>query len=345
MTSCESFRCIDCEELMLHRRLSLAVLVTILLLAGSIHAAPHRETPPMQMYLPQISASAPCATSPVPFAPLVRPNRRLAFWEAGDILLFSPANGSVEHLAHDASSYGFAWSPDGTRIAFTGLDPLPKASAINVVRLTDHQVTTLIRWIDGHSPGNPTWSPDGRRIAFDLTFSEGLNESSRVMVMQANGTQVNQLSGVGYEFAPAWSPDGQQIAFVSLDTADQHGTLYLMQPDGRNRRPITRGLNLFSRLAWSPDSTQIAFNGECLEGQMPGGYGLFIIDVTGGSRTPIAYVAGAGPDSLGSWSPDGHQIVYEQTHGHGSNIVLLNIDGSGYNVLQITGSHPTWAPR
>jgi Tol biopolymer transport system component len=327
---------------MLHRG-SIVVLVASLLLAGSISAAPRRAISQLQIYLPQIYTSRPCETNPVLFAPLVLPARRLAFWEGGALWLFNPTSGSVERLAQDVIADAFAWSPDGRRIAFSSTTSTFKT--INIVRLADHQVTTLIRWADGHSPGNLTWSPDGQRIAFDLAFYDGTEETSSIMVMQANGTQVKQLSAVGYDFAPAWSPDGRHVAFVSLHNPDRKGTLVLVQPDGRNPTQITTGLSLFSRLAWSPDGMQIAFNGECIEGQVPGGYGLFVISVDGVARTPIAYIMGAGSDSLGSWSPDGRQIVYEQTHGHGSNIILLNLDGSGYNILPITGSYPTWAPR
>jgi Tol biopolymer transport system component len=330
---------------MLRHRSILVTIVTSLLLASSSFAAPGRAAPQLSMYLPHIHASQPCASNPIAFAPLLAPRHRIAFWEADDLWLFDPASDQVERLVQNAGSAAFAWSPDGTRIAFTSRDLLASPSAINIVRLADHHVTTVIRLPDGQSPGNLTWSPDGQRIAFDLTISEGLNESSHIMLMQANGTQLQQLTAMGNAMAPAWSPDGRHIAFVSLDASNRQGMLYLVQPDGRNLRPITQGLNLFSRLAWSPDSLRIAFNGECLEGQMPGGYGLFIITIDGSIRTPLAYVAGAGPDSLGSWSPDTQQIVYEQTHGHGSNIVLLTSDGSGYNILSITGSHPTWAPR
>jgi TolB protein len=319
------------------------MLIASLLVVGSSAAAPHLAPSQRYIYLPQIATSEPCATNGVPFATLAVPARRLAFWENGVLWLFTPASGSVERLAESALGSAFAWSPDGTHIAFSNGDMT--SSAINVVRVADHQVTTLIRWTDGHRPGNLTWSPDGRRIAFDLSFTDGLNESSAIMVMQANGSQVRQLSAVGYDMAPAWSPDGQHVAFMSAHIPYGKGTLYLVQPDGRNSTQITDGLDMYSHLAWSPDSRRIAFNGVCTEGQTPGWYGLFVVGVDGAARTAIAFVRGAGPDSLGSWSPDGRQLVYEQTHGHGSNIILLNLDGSGYTILTITGSHPTWAPR
>jgi len=331
---------------MRHHRSILAALVVSLLLVGSSIAAPRRVSTQFFMYLPHIDTSAPCTVSWPPEVPLVLPAFILAFLDAGDIWLFHPTTRSVERLTQDTNISAFAWSPDATRIVFTSLDPRSKATALKVVRLADHRVTTLIGWTDGRSPGNPTWSPDGKRIAFDMYFYDGVEEHSSIMVMQANGTQVQQLRASGYDFDPDWSPDGRWIAFISMPNLNDLGTLYVMNADGTNPTPLTDGLWVTSRLAWSPDGTRIAFTGYCTEGGVTSGLSdIFMIAAGGEARTPLAAPGGAGPNQIGDWSPDGRQFVYEQTYGHGSFLAVINVDGSGYSILPINGSRAAWAPR
>jgi Tol biopolymer transport system component len=317
----------------------LAALITSLLLASSITAAPRRLTPQFQIYLPQILTSPRCAPTPPWEVPLVLPTVPLAFIDAGDIWLFHATNCSVEVLTHGANTFAFAWSPDATRIAFVSSDAFTQESAIKVVRLADHQVITLIRWTDGHSAGSPSWSPDGQRIAFDLGFLDGTEAHSSIMVMQANGTQIQQLSATGYDFAPDWSPDGRRIAFISVPYVGAEGKLYLMRADGRNVTPLTGGLGVVSRVVWSSDGTRLALSKADWSGA------LFVIAASGGAKTLLPAPQGGLLNELGGWSPDGRQFVYEQVYAHGSLLAVIKVDGSAFHGLWISGTRPEWAPR
>jgi TolB protein len=264
---------------------------------------------------------------------LVLPTVPLAFIDADGIWLFHSTNCSVEQLMQGSNIFAFGWSPDATRIAFTSTDE----RAIKVVRLADHQVTTLIRWTDRHSPGQPTWSPDGQRIAFDL--SDGTGDHSAIMVMQANGTQVQQLSAIGYDYAPDWSPDGRRIAFISVPKVGAEGKLYVMRADGRNVTPLTDGLGIGARVVWSPDSTRLALSRADWAGA------LYVIAASGGAKTRLPAPSGGYGNGLGGWSPDGRQFVYQQVYVHFSPLAVINVDGSAYQGLPVNGSAPRWAPR
>jgi Tol biopolymer transport system component len=314
----------------------LASLVLSLLLLSSTTAASHRLTAQFQIYLPHIDTSERCAPPLPGGGPLVVPTLPLAFIDADDIWLFHATNCSVEALTQGANTFAFAWSPDATQIAFSSVDPRSNERAIKVVRLADHQVTTLIRWTDGHSPGEPTWSPDGKRIAFDLAFPD---VSSSIMVMQANGSQVQQLSATGYDVNPDWSPDGRRIAFISVPSVSAEGKLYVMRADGRNVTPLTGGLGVVSRVVWSPDGTQLALSKADCCGD------LFVIAASGGAKTPLPTPVNGLLNELGGWSPDGHQFVYEQVYAHGSLLTVMSVDGSAYYILPIDGKRPQWAPR
>jgi len=198
-----------------------------------------------------------------------------------------------------------AWSPDGSRIAFSsGRDGnreiyLMNADGSNSVRLTN-------------SPGadsRPAWSPNGNQIAF-VSDRDGNAEIYR---MTADGTHSVRLTeAAGDDLDPAWSPDGSQIAFTSARTGSAH--IYLMNADGTGQVQISRPeaccrLSQELEPAWSPDGTRIVFVGQGINGA---GMELRLLNQMapdGSNRAGFTLdedlVGSADP----AWSPDGRQVV------------------------------------
>src|SRR5690606_18364353 len=61
---------------------------------------------------------------------------------------------------------------------------------------------------EGLQIGTPRWSPDGNQIAFSLSGSSG-----DIYVVNADGTEVRQLTVDGKSRFPSWSPDGARLGF------------------------------------------------------------------------------------------------------------------------------------
>jgi Tol biopolymer transport system component len=110
-----------------------------------------------------------------------------------------------------------AWSPDGTKIAFSrgGNIFIMGVDGSNLVQLT----TSSER---GPSNQGPAWSPDGTRIAYSRSEAGGNRDINRIFVINADGSgEPKQLtnalpqSGLGIDLELAWSPDGTKIAFSS----------------------------------------------------------------------------------------------------------------------------------
>jgi dipeptidyl aminopeptidase/acylaminoacyl peptidase len=145
--------------------------------------------------------------------------------------------GEAEALTSGAEGVtAFAWSPDGTRIAYTMTDPETAAMKERKEKYGDlthedrdnrmanlHVVevaTKATRAVTAGAfvVGAFDWSPDGTRIAFDHRVSSDPGESSTAdlsIVDVASGTVSPLVTQAGPDANPKWSPDGRQIAFQS----------------------------------------------------------------------------------------------------------------------------------
>jgi hypothetical protein len=136
-----------------------------------------------------------------------------------------------------------SWSPDGTRLVFTGLDG--GLSDLFVTDL-DGRLTRLTG--DRYAALLPAWSPDGSRIAFttdragtDLDLLLYGNMRVAVMDLATRDIEVLPLQDEGKNINPVWSPDGRKLIWVS----DRTGTndLYLFDLETRELARLTNMLS------------------------------------------------------------------------------------------------------
>ena len=139
-----------------------------------------------------------------------------------------------------------AWSPDGSRLAFSASRAEEAPFDIIVVNADGTGRRNLTRTASV-SEAAPRWSPDGKRLVY--TTDSGL--SGRVAVMDSDGTQRREL--VEGEW-PDWAPDGQRIVYTR--TEDDHQQVWLMNHDGSHQVRITED---GFEASWSPDGALIAY--------------------------------------------------------------------------------------
>jgi len=225
---------------------------------------------------------------------------------------------------------GPAWSPDGSKIAFTSnRNGNYEVYVMNADGTGQTNLSNNVAY-----DGDPAWSPDGSKIVFD----SNRDGNYEVYVMNADGTgQTNLSNNVAYDGDPAWSPDGSKIAFIS--ERDGNYEVYVMNPGGTGRVNLSNRSSLESDPAWSPDGSKIAF-----ETNRDGNYEVYVMNEDGSGQTNLS--SDASWDEEPAWSPDGSKIAFTSNRdGGNSNIFTMNPDGGGVSHLTNSPGHdasPAW---
>jgi TolB protein len=124
---------------------------------------------------------------------------------------------------------------------------------------------------------------------------------------------------------------GTHIYYVHQASIKGPKEIWVMDPDGRNQRPITHFNWLSIEPAISPDGSRIAFTSYA-----HGNPGIFVFSVDP-VRDLRFYNQVASVNGTPSFTPDGKQIIYSSSAGGCCRIFLSNLDGSGFR--PITSSH------
>lgn len=228
------------------------------------------------------------------------------------------------------------WSPDCTRIAFLGEEEAiwtAKPDGSDPVRVTDG-------YTQDEEDGAHAWSPDGSRLAFTRYSGKFVHGEpvSHIFIINADGTGERQLTdATADDDSPSWSPDGRRIVFQrhNLDRTPRNyyynvrdEYLVVVDADGRNETPLTRGGWAEREPQWSPRGDLIAYSSDA---------DLWVMRPDGSYPRTVATLVPQNPGY--SWSPDGTAIalptlefVEDDTYEDGlrvdQGIAITNLDGS-----------------
>ena len=279
-------------------------------------------------------------------------SEQLAFVRDGQIYRVNADGSGLVQLTEGPNDGEPAWSPDGSRIAFTRRNGdqtdifIVNADGSNLVQRTSCSYVFAFN-------GRPSWSPDGAWIAYGQYCG---SDSGGIYRMKADDDGTDPIPIVvraGVNMEPAWSPDGTRIAFLSDWVAfDFAVDIYVSDLAGSAITQLTNGLFYggpngtrieYYHPTWSPDGLKLAFL-SCLYtavGCAPATISAMNADGTDVVR--LADVTSSGWPSFSdrlSWSPDGQYVAY----GRSGSIYWVTADGGASDVLIDNGHSPAWRP-
>jgi TolB protein len=191
---------------------------------------------------------------------------------------------------------------------------------------------------------DPAWSPDGKSLAFA--------RDGAIWVRDDAGTR--QVSDNGAASTPRWSPNGLQIAYSNIvDRTPNLGSLWLMNADGQNQRPIFDSSDpnasppdCFGEFvgSWYSAGDRILYRGS-----RPDGTIAICSAKTDGTdvRTIVMESSSTILDFAPTLSPDGTKIAFVSNRDGRSQVYIANADGSDPHKLIADTSRdgdPAWSP-
>jgi Tol biopolymer transport system component len=270
------------------------------------------------------------------------PDTRIAFSRGFATWVVAPDGGRLTKLSAPyrrtrRAGYLPRWSPDGTRIAFSGYLERDARSGgaryhVHVMNADGSGVRNLTRSYFRET-GNFDWAPDGERLVVDVWNER--TDRHRLHVIRTDAGPPRLLTG-GDDYGARWSPDGSTIAFNRFRRGGSTD-LYAIGADGTGLRRLARRANA---PAWSPDGATIAY----FSGFRPAT--IYLVDAGSGAITRLA----TQPGEMGelTWSPDGAAIAYQAYRPRrGWDIYVVEIDGAlRKRLTHDRGDEvsPTWSP-
>jgi Tol biopolymer transport system component len=230
------------------------------------------------------------------------------------------------------------WSPDRKQIGFSSIPTFApgndfeifvmKADGTGITQLTDNEAQDF----------GPIWSPDGKRIVF-FSNRDGADD---IYTMNPDGTGVTRLTTDAFVWGvTAWSPDGKQIAFISyrdyvLLGNDGDLEIFVMNADGTGMTQLTDNNvdDEGDHAGWSPNGKLFSFSSRRDGGDLD----VFVMKANGTGVRQLTGIGGDGviDDDDSFWSPDGKQLAFHSTRDGDEEIYVMNANGSGKTVTQLT---------
>ena len=261
--------------------------------------------------------------------------------EAPEIITVSPDRTGMKQLTHASGSSDPDFSPDGTKISYSGSPSTVEIYEDIYVMTRSGNGKKALTETDDRNEWGPAFSPDGTEIA----FLRDSGSQPDIWVMNADGSGQQKITDdIAFENGLSWSPDGTKIAF------EQDGDIWTIAPEGSGRRNLTDTPDAVEvNPDFSPDGQKLAFAGTFDHTD----FEIYTMNLDGGALTTVTdnnvY------EDEPAFSPSGTKIAYrknvriQNTRIFNAEIVTKSASGTGgvKNVSNDPGldGSPDWGPR
>jgi len=253
-------------------------------------------------------------------------------------------DGSQHKLLLEATYVGFNqadWSADGTVMAMWGWHSHSTISIYTYDTKTE-KLTRLTNRV-GVYDMFPHWSANNDKIVFTRQYIYE-NDRNEIWTMNPDGSDSKKIVD-GY--AASWSPDGQKLVFSQVTNGNED--LYTCNSDGTNIVKLLDSPSNESFPMWSPNGQFIMFERfDSSEGVKDiSSYEICVLNLLTGEVN--ALTNNNHLDIAARWSPDGSKIAFLSQANGGSEIYVMNADGSEIKKVTTTAdgsfaTFPSWRP-
>lgn len=249
----------------------------------------------------------------------------------------------LTHLQNGVDTPMFAWSPDGSRLAF--IERVSVASNIYWIDADGKSSRQLTNSAFGEYVWIFIWMPDGKQLLFMTTS----NFESHLYTVDAERSRTHRLSStfldshpISLSFnQPVLPPNGTQITVQAVDNRAGGNTgIYIMDMDGSNVQRLLQPGCL--EPVWSPNGKHIAFTCD-----YPSPH-IYVMDADG--RNTRRLTDNSGLNLYPVWSPDSQHVMYTYQRNFSdpsTNLYVIDLNGENAHPLTDNPAHnrsAKWSP-
>jgi hypothetical protein len=227
-----------------------------------------------------------------------------------------------------------AWSPDGSRLAFFGVQGISELAGIYtqgngvwVVDVVGVQSRNPRQLMAQDHIKNIAWSPDGAMLAVEIGIPTLPHE---IVVIEArDGQEISRFPGE----QPAWSPDSQMLV---IKRCSQDCGLWQVDLEGNPERQLTfYGTDSYP--AWSPDGQHLVFSSQ----ERHGNWEIYKLRFEDNEISRLTNRSGS--DTTPVFGPCGQEIYIRTDHYGSWWITAMKLDGSDeYKIREGVGPTNDW---